>query len=199
MAVDPVDVSADNIHSFNRYAYANNNPYVYVDPDGRAAETALDIISLGLSIAEFNRDPGILTGLGVAYDGLATAVPFLPAGFGIIRGAGRVADAADVPKWGVPEGVTNKFPSGWGNKANKKGVGTRWQDPNNPGNGVRIDQGNPNHSLPSQQVDHVIVRRDGQVIGRDGNPIQGSIKENAEQAHIPLSEYQNWKSWDSPQ
>lgn len=99
----------------------------------------------------------------------------------------------------MPESVTNKFPSGWGNKANKKGVGTRWQDPNNPGNGVRIDQGNPNHSLPSQQVDHVIVRRDGQVIGRDGNPIQGSIKENAEQAHIPLSEYENWKSWNSPQ
>jgi RHS repeat-associated protein len=26
-----------NIHSFNRYAYANNNPYKYVDPDGRQA------------------------------------------------------------------------------------------------------------------------------------------------------------------
>ena len=25
-----------DIHSFNRYAYANNNPYKYVDPDGRA-------------------------------------------------------------------------------------------------------------------------------------------------------------------
>ena len=26
-----------NIHNFNRYAYANNNPYKYVDPDGRDA------------------------------------------------------------------------------------------------------------------------------------------------------------------
>ncbi|MCL1127827.1 RHS repeat domain-containing protein, partial [Shewanella surugensis] len=30
---DPVGF-ADSSHSFNRYAYANNNPYKYVDPDG---------------------------------------------------------------------------------------------------------------------------------------------------------------------
>lgn len=35
MGVDPVGVEAGNLHSFNRYAYANNNPYGYVDPDGR--------------------------------------------------------------------------------------------------------------------------------------------------------------------
>lgn len=33
--VDPVDFQEDNLHSFNRYAYANNNPYKYVDPDGK--------------------------------------------------------------------------------------------------------------------------------------------------------------------
>ena len=35
---DPVDVlghlSGGNVQGFNRYAYANNNPYKYVDPDG---------------------------------------------------------------------------------------------------------------------------------------------------------------------
>lgn len=35
LGIDPVGVQADNLHSFNRYAYANNNPYGYVDPDGR--------------------------------------------------------------------------------------------------------------------------------------------------------------------
>lgn len=30
---DPVGFT--NVHTFNRYAYANNNPYKYVDPDGR--------------------------------------------------------------------------------------------------------------------------------------------------------------------
>ncbi len=34
-----------------------------------------------------------MNGLGVAYDAAATAVPFLPAGAGIIKGAGRAADA----------------------------------------------------------------------------------------------------------
>ncbi|MCM8915446.1 RHS domain-containing protein [Pseudomonas inefficax] len=37
MGVDPVDFQTDNLHSFNRYAYTNNNPYRYVDPDGNYA------------------------------------------------------------------------------------------------------------------------------------------------------------------
>ncbi len=36
MGVDPVGFSEANVHSFNRYAYANNNPYKFVDPDGRS-------------------------------------------------------------------------------------------------------------------------------------------------------------------
>ena len=32
---DPVGFVEANIHSFNRYAYANNNPYRYKDPDGQ--------------------------------------------------------------------------------------------------------------------------------------------------------------------
>lgn len=37
MAVDPAPFSEKNTHSFNRYAYGNNNPYRYIDPDGRCA------------------------------------------------------------------------------------------------------------------------------------------------------------------
>ena len=36
MGVDPAGFSEANLHSFNRYAYANNNPYKFVDPDGRS-------------------------------------------------------------------------------------------------------------------------------------------------------------------
>ena len=37
MGVDPVGFDARNLHSFNRYAYGNNNPYKYTDRDGRFA------------------------------------------------------------------------------------------------------------------------------------------------------------------
>ncbi len=35
MSVDPVAPITGNIHHFNRYAYANNNPSKYIDPDGQ--------------------------------------------------------------------------------------------------------------------------------------------------------------------
>lgn len=37
MGIDPKEVSPNEIHSFNRYSYTNNNPYRFVDPDGREA------------------------------------------------------------------------------------------------------------------------------------------------------------------
>lgn len=39
---DPVGFKASNPMMFNRYAYANNNPYAYTDPDGRQA-TFMDL------------------------------------------------------------------------------------------------------------------------------------------------------------
>jgi len=36
LAIDPVGFQEDNLKMFNRYAYANNNPFKYVDPDGHA-------------------------------------------------------------------------------------------------------------------------------------------------------------------
>ncbi|MEW6120403.1 MAG: RHS repeat-associated core domain-containing protein [Pseudomonadota bacterium] len=87
ISIDPVEPDENNLHSLNRYAYANNNPYKFTDPDGQAAETVIDVVSLGLSINAYRQDPGFVNGLAVAYDGFATLVPFLPGGIGIIRQA----------------------------------------------------------------------------------------------------------------
>jgi RHS repeat-associated protein len=52
LSIDPVVTDANTGGSFNRYAYANNSPYKYIDPDGRAAisgEACLGIC-LGLTV-----------------------------------------------------------------------------------------------------------------------------------------------------
>lgn len=38
LSIDPVTTDANTGGSFNRYNYANNNPYNYIDPDGRDAK-----------------------------------------------------------------------------------------------------------------------------------------------------------------
>jgi len=53
-AIDPVDWSEANpIHSFNRYAYANNNPFKFVDPDGRWAIQAY-AFGVGFTLGAIN-------------------------------------------------------------------------------------------------------------------------------------------------
>ena len=42
LAKDPISASAEN---FNRYAYAGNNPFKYVDPDGRCRETSAPVFA----------------------------------------------------------------------------------------------------------------------------------------------------------
>jgi RHS repeat-associated protein len=94
MGVDPVRFQEDNLHSFNRYAYANNNPYKYVDPDGRYAELAFEAFSLALGVDSFQRNFGagnygaaLVDGVGVAGDAVLAAVPGAPGVIGLtIRG-----------------------------------------------------------------------------------------------------------------
>jgi hypothetical protein len=101
--------------------------------------------------------------------------------------------------WHPGQSASEKMPPAWGTgQPNSKGDGWRWQDPANPGNGVRIDRGSAGNSQPSQQPDHVIVRHNGRVIGRDGSPISGSIRDNPQQAHIPLVEWLQWTNWFGP-
>jgi len=58
MGVDPAGFSEDNIHSYSRYAYGNNNPYKYLDPDGNSPFDIgffiADSIKLGIAINSGN-------------------------------------------------------------------------------------------------------------------------------------------------
>ena len=55
LSVDSVGFNEQNVHSFNRYAYGNNNPYRFKDPDGRlaipAVVTGLFLVAGGVYVA----------------------------------------------------------------------------------------------------------------------------------------------------
>lgn len=94
LSIDPAADSANPPapQTWNRYAYALNSPLKYVDPDGKAAETVLDVIALGFDVVELIREPSLKnTGILLADVGL-TAVPFVPT-IGGVKLAGRALDA----------------------------------------------------------------------------------------------------------
>lgn len=98
----------------------------------------------------------------------------------------------------IKDEMNKKIPKDWVVDEAKKKVGARYKDPNNKGNSVRVDQGNPDSSNPSQQVDHVVVNSGGKIIGRYGDPLNVPLKDDPLNGHIPLSEYNNWGSWNHP-
>jgi RHS repeat-associated protein len=94
ISTDPMGFDEANVHSFNRYAYANNNPLKYKDPDGRAAETIWDLASFAISVGMFKNDPTLANFLGAAVDGVAVAIPFVPGGVGAVRAMGKAGAEA---------------------------------------------------------------------------------------------------------
>lgn len=115
-------------------------------------------------------------------------------------GGSGLGSGAAASEWPALRQGAARVPSEWGEgrqNRKKRSPGFRWEDPQDPGNGIRIDKGNPGAEYPSQRVDHVVVRRGGRILGQDGAPIQGALKAHPE-GHIPLDEWMTWKDWDRP-
>ena len=102
---DPVRFDENNPASFNRYAYANNNPYKYVDPSGKTPETIWDVGNVLVGAASFsanmaagNYGGAAVDAVGVVVDAAAAITPLVPGGAGAaikaVRGADKVADVA---------------------------------------------------------------------------------------------------------
>jgi hypothetical protein len=120
------------------------------------------------------------------------------------RGSGvEISAALKKVDWDVPPSVFDKLPADLKIKDVAKSdntIGIRFRDSVKAEHNVRIMKGNPDARHPSQRQDYVKITSNGRVLGRDGNVIDskaGSSKAaHNPEAHIPLSEYQNWKEWN---
>ena len=84
LGFDPAPVDDANPHSFNRYAYGNNNPYKYLDPDGR------QVVQIAQALA---RAAAPAAGVGDSVRAGGSAPVFDPA-------TGIMANPSEAPSFG---------------------------------------------------------------------------------------------------
>jgi hypothetical protein len=180
----------------NTYAYVSSSPLVGVDPYG--LWDIRDLYKPG--------DPGLVTGqtLGAAVawavgkgthddllcevaaedltgERLASTAMILMS----LRGGGKYGGTYPRPAPGTrmrPPGV----PQDWFPGPSQSRGGVKYQDPGNPHNYVRVEQGDPNSPFVNSRAPYVRDVRNGQYRDAKGNV----VPKHDPAGHIPLKEYE---------
>jgi RHS repeat-associated protein len=166
MGVDAVGFNPGNLQSFNRYAYANNNPYKYVDPDGNtslalcaggppgcAVGIGLAVLGLGYSIIPAEDQQRINQAVGAGFRSAVDALRGSADGYLISVGPGPVISNSD----GDKDADTSKDPKRFFDKEQRQRAQDRSKDAN--GNPTceycDINTTNERGKKESSTIDHI--------------------------------------------
>ena len=99
--LDVLGGKPEDPQTWNRYAYARNNPIKYVDPDGEFFDTFIDVVSIGYDVFDIGRSVGRGEGvsgmqlLALGADIAGAAVPFVTGAGAAVRAGMRAENAVD--------------------------------------------------------------------------------------------------------
>jgi RHS repeat-associated protein len=96
ISVDPVRFVEDNSASFNKYSYANNNPYKFNDKTGEYADLIIEAASLGIGVYSLDQNlqqgnygAAAVDAAGIAIDSVLAVIPGAPGAVGLTIQASR--------------------------------------------------------------------------------------------------------------
>ena len=96
LSVDPVVTDANTGGSFSRYAYADNSPYKYIDPDGRSPVDVgflvVDAVKFGTAVYSGTGIGAAAADLAMSAVGVASPIPGTGQFFKGIRTAANIID-----------------------------------------------------------------------------------------------------------
>ncbi len=111
-SIDPKEVDPQDLHSFNRYSYANNNPNRFVDPDGNSpldiGFLVYDLAKLGIAVYSGAGVGAAVADVALSAVGVLSPVPGTGQALKTLKVADKAIDAVRAVDHAVDAGKAAK-------------------------------------------------------------------------------------------